>query len=73
MVINFFDIQRTVHRDIVLYKKPTRCTNSQLYFAKNLHVSDRFTAHPIIRSLNTVFTANVICHTSYDVCLLDPF
>jgi len=25
---------------------------------------------PIIRRLNTVFTANVICHTSYVDCLL---
>ena len=29
-----FDIQRTVHRDVFLYWKPTRCTISQIYLIK---------------------------------------
>jgi len=41
-----------------------------LLFGKELHMF-RTDLLSIIRSLNTVFTAIVICHTSYDVdCLL---
>jgi hypothetical protein len=45
------------------------CTISQLYFGKVLYM---FRTHllSIIRSLNTVFTALGICHTSYVNCLL---
>ena len=32
--VNVFDIQRTVHRDIFLWWKPTRCTISQIYLTK---------------------------------------
>jgi len=42
---------------------PTRCTISQLYFGKHLYMF-RTDLLSIIRSLNTVFTATGICHTS---------
>ena len=48
---------------------PTRCTNSQIYFGKELYMF-RTDLLSIIRSLNTVFTATGICHTSYVDCLL---
>jgi len=41
---------------------------STLFWQTTLHVSDRLT---IIISLNTVFTATGICHTSYVACLLE--
>jgi len=42
---------------------------SQLYFGKELYM---FRTHLLsnIRSLNTVYTALGICHTSYVDCLL---
>jgi hypothetical protein len=51
------------------YNKRQSCTNSQLYFGKELYM---FRTDPlsIISSLNTVFTAIGICHTSYVDCLL---
>ena len=64
-----FYIQRTVHLDIFLWKKPTICTISQLYFGKHLYMF-RTDLLSIIRSLNTVFTAIGICLTSYVDCLL---
>jgi len=38
-------------------------------FGKQLYMF-RIDVLSIIRSLNTVFTATGICHTSYDDCLL---
>ena len=66
---NMFDIQRTVHRDIFPQQKPTRCTNSQIYFDKELYMF-RTDFLSIIRSLNTILTAVGICDTSYVRCLL---
>ena len=42
-----FDILRTVHHDIFVQQKPTRCTISQLYFDKQLYMirTDRITVH----------------------------
>jgi hypothetical protein len=42
---------------------------SQIYFGKELYML-RTDLLPIIRSLNTVFTATDICLTSYVACLL---
>jgi len=64
-----FDIQRTMHRDVFLQYKPTRCAISQLYFGKELYMFRAYLLS-IIRSLNTVFTAVGIFHTSYVDCLL---
>jgi hypothetical protein len=47
----------------------TRCTISQLYFGKELYMF-RTEILPIIRSLDTVFTATGICYASYVDCLL---
>jgi hypothetical protein len=44
--------------------KSTRCTISQIYFGKELCML-RIDLLPIIRSLDTVFTAIIICHASY--------
>ena len=49
--------------------KPTRCTISQLYFGVELYMF-RTDLLSFIRSLNTVFTATDICHSSYVDCLL---
>ena len=46
-----------------------RYTISQIYFGEDLYMF-RTDLPSIIRSLNTVFTAIVICHTSYVDCLL---
>jgi len=44
--------------------KPTRCTNfSNLFWSRNLHVSDRFTVYH--QESITVYTAIDICHTGY--------
>jgi hypothetical protein len=51
------------------YNKANKCTISQLYFGKELFMF-RTDLLSIIRSLNTVFTAIGICHTSYVDCLL---
>jgi hypothetical protein len=64
-----FDIQRTVHRDILLEYKPTGCTISQIYFDKELYMFQTDLLS-IIKSLNTVYTAIGICHASYVGCLL---
>ena len=66
---NEFDILRTVHRDIFVWQKPTRCTISQLYFDIQLYKFRTYLLS-IIRSLNTVFKATDICHTIYVDCLL---
>jgi len=42
---------------------------SQIYFGKELYVFRTYLLS-IIRSLNTVYTAIGICHTSYFDCLL---
>jgi len=63
-----FNIHRTVHRDIFLQQKPTRCTIFQdLFRYRTLHVSDRFTVHH--QESNTVYTAIGMCHTGYADCL----
>ena len=46
-----------------------RCTISQIYFDKELYMF-RTDLLSIIRSLNTVYTAIGICHTSSVDCLL---
>ena len=46
-----------------------RSTISQLYFGKELYMFQTDLLS-IISSLNTVFTATGICHSSYDDCLL---
>ena len=56
-----YAIQRTVHRYIFLFQKPTTCTNSQIYFDKELYMSQA-NLLSIIRGLNAVFTAACICH-----------
>ena len=48
----------------ILTIKRTGCTISQLYFGKELYMF-RTDLLSIIRSLNTVFTAIDICHTSF--------
>ena len=55
--------------NVRIIKKPTRYTISQLYFGKELYMF-RTDLLSIIRSLDTVFTATGICHTSYVDCLL---
>jgi len=53
----------------ILIIKPTRCTNfSNLFWNRNLHISDRFSVHH--QESNTVYTATGICHTGYADCLL---
>ena len=54
------DIQRTVHHDTFVKWKPTRCTNSQLYFDLQLNMF-RTDLLSTIRSLNAVFTAIGVC------------
>jgi len=46
-----------------------RCSVSQIYFGKELCMFQTDLL-PIIRSLNTVYTAIGICHASYVDCLL---
>jgi hypothetical protein len=48
--LKHFDIQRTVHRDVFLYWKPTICTVSQVCFDKELYMF-RTDLLSIIRSL----------------------
>jgi len=48
---------------------PTRCTISEIYFDKELHMFQTGLLS-IIRSFNTVYTAVGICHASYVDCLL---
>jgi len=53
----------------ILIIKPTRCTNfSNLFWNRNLHVSDRFTVYH--QESSTVYTAIGICHTGYADCML---
>jgi hypothetical protein len=53
----------------VLIIKPTVALISQIYFwNKNLHVSDRFSAHR--QESSTVYTVIGICRTGYADCLL---
>jgi hypothetical protein len=57
---------------IVIYsynKSQKSCTISQIYFSEKLYMF-RTDLLPIIRSLNTVFTAIGICYTSSVDCLL---
>jgi len=54
---------------LFLQLKPKRCTIYQLYFGKEIYMF-RTDLLSIFRSLNTVFTAVGICHTSYVDCLL---
>jgi hypothetical protein len=54
---------------VILIIKPTRCTISQIYFDKVLHMFRRDLLS-IIRSHNTVYTATGICHASYVDCPL---
>ena len=57
---------------IVIYscnKGPTSCTSLQIHFDKVLYMF-RTNLLSIIRSLNTVYPAKVICHASYGDCLL---
>ena len=58
-----------MHPYIFLYIFITKATISQIYLSIELHMF-RTDLLSIIRSLNTVFTANGICHTSYISCLL---
>jgi hypothetical protein len=63
---NYFDIQRTVHRDI---KSQRDALISQIYFwNKSLHVSDRFSDHH--QESSTVYTTIGICHKGFADCLL---
>jgi len=53
----------------ILIIKPTRCTNSQIYFwDRTLHVSDSSSVHH--QESSTVHTAIGICHTGCADCLL---
>jgi len=54
---------------MLLIIKANKCTISQLYFGKELYMFQTGLLS-IIRSLNTVFMAISICHTSYAACLL---
>jgi len=58
----------TIQKSILIIK-PTRCTISQIYFDKVLHMF-RTDLLSIIKSLNTVYTAIGICHASSVDCLL---
>jgi hypothetical protein len=64
-----FDIQRTVHRDVFLYWKPTRCTISQIYLIKystcfgQVHCPSSGVSQHCIQAV-------VICHASSVGCLL---
>jgi len=49
--------------------KAKSCTISELYFGKELYLFQPDLLS-IIRSLDTVFTATGMCHTSYVDCLL---
>jgi len=60
---------RMKDKPTVLIIKANRCTISQIYFGKDLHMF-RTDLLSIIRSLNMVFTAIGICHTGYVNCLL---
>jgi hypothetical protein len=59
-----FDIQRTVHRDIVLQWKPTRCTISQIYLINystcfgHVHCPSSGVSQHCIHAIS-------ICHASY--------
>ena len=56
----------------ILIIKPTRCTNSQIYFwNRTLHVLDRFSVHH--QESSTVHTAIGICHTGFADCLLSMY
>jgi len=64
---NYSDI--TLKLSHFLRIKPTRCTNSQIYFwNRTLHVSDRFSVHH--QGSSTVHTAIGICHTGFADYLL---
>jgi len=44
--VKLFAVHVTVHRDIFLIIKPTRCTNfSNLFWNETLHVSDTSSVH----------------------------
>jgi len=68
MVINSFDIQRTMHHDIYIYihthiyMKANKMHHFSSLFWRELHIFQTGLLS-IIRSLNTVFTAIGICHT----------
>jgi hypothetical protein len=50
---------------IVIIIKPTKWTNSQIYFwNRSLHISDKFSVHH--QESSTVHTATGICHTVLD-------
>ena len=54
---------------LILIIKPTRHTNSQIYFwNRTLHVSGRFSVHH--QESSTIYTVTGMCHTGYADCLL---
>ena len=58
-----------ITKSYILIIKPTRRTNfSNLFWNRNLRVSDRFTVHH--QESTTVYTAIGVCHTGYADCLL---
>jgi len=69
--MGLFDVPRTVHRDTryILIIKAKEMHYFSSLFGKDLYMF-RTDLLSIIRSLNTVFTAIGICHTSYVDCLL---
>ena len=64
MILNVFDIQRTVHRDIFLQQNQRDALVSEIYFwNRTPHVSDSLSVHH--QESSTVHTAIGICHTRY--------
>ena len=64
MILNVFDIQRTVHHDIFLQQNQRDALVSEIYFwNRTLHVSDSLSVHH--QESSTVHTAIGICHTRY--------
>jgi len=58
--LNYKDDYLTI---LILITKPTKCTNSQIYFwNRTLHVSERCSV--LHQESSTVYTAIDICHTA---------
>ena len=67
---HYFDVQRTVHRNIISIAKPTRCTNvsNLFYFGMTLYMF-RTVFPSVIRSSRLYITSRAICQTDTAVYL----
>jgi hypothetical protein len=63
-----FDIQRTVHCDILIIREQVAQTCQIYFWIGTLHVSDSLSVHH--RESSTKRTTRGICHTGYTDCLL---